>query len=186
MTPDGWINWYFEQRDQLGAGGQGLVRTTGRIYHPTCDAILRRSGGRRTCGSPHRRWKITTGIWVCAACGSDWPYDERVQLRGEVQESRRGGHDPAHVRWIDVGATLRRFLDAERWHWESRLYVANAVGRSIRRLVELGSAEFSNLEPDFNWTKRQLHDRVVTGRNEWTRRLRGVGIAFECEVWEAA
>ena len=182
MTPDGLVRWYYTLREDVGAPSLDLVKSRGRIYAEHCESTAKesrraRSWSNEPCPSTTRVMNKDT-VWVCGRCGTPWRYWDRLQLRGEVQESkRRDGFEHARGRHVDVGVLIARFLEDPDWRWESRLYVANANGRSIRRLVQYGPSDFP--EAPFPWNRTRVHELVVAGRREWMRRLGRAGIDFD-------
>jgi len=133
--------------------------------------------GRATgpCPGRLRIWSNKQREYVCHRCGELWKY--RYQLRGEVQESvKPAGFEGSISRWTDVGKQLHDFLNDDRYRWESRFFVANVMGATIRWLVQYGPTEFP--EASFSWNRWQVHERVKAGEREWTRRLISAGIDF--------
>ena len=181
-TPDGLVRWYCTTRADMGAPGLDPVKARGWIFAARCESTSRESrrarhGEAGPCESDVRH-ATKTGTWVCGRCGVLWRSWERHQLRGEVQEPARGdGFERARGHWIDVGIQLQRFLEDARWRWESRLYVANANGHTLRWLVRYGPSEFP--EAPFPWRKWKLAGLVQAGRAEWMRRLRLARIEFD-------
>lgn len=172
MTPDGIIRWYYATRDDMGAPAFDLVKSRGTVYAPMCGSTIR--SRREPCPSTTRHC-TNGGVWVCGSCGAPWQWWVREQLRGEVQESKRAA-DGKYDRWVDVGVQLQRFLDDPVWHWESRVYVANANGYSIRWLVKYGPTEFP--AAPFQWKRWKVGELIQAGRDEWTRLLANAGIEF--------
>jgi len=179
-TPDGLIRWYYTTRKDIGAPAFDLVKARGIIYADACESTARESRRARSwsldpCPSTTRN--LTDGnVYVCGRCGVPWRFWEREQLRGEVQESKRPGGG-RYDSWMDIGVHLQRFLDEPAWRWESRLYIANANGHSLRWLVKYGPTEFP--EANFQWYRRKVTEIVQAGRDEWTRRLAVAGIDFD-------
>jgi hypothetical protein len=180
-TPDGWIRWYYTKREDIGAPGLDLVKARGFIYATRCEststASRRARGEHGPCTSEIRN-PTKAGGYVCGRCGAPWRHWERHQLRGEVQESKRGdGFELAHARWLDIGVLLDRLLNDPKWRWESRLLIANANGHSLNWLVQYGPTEFP--EAPFQWKRWKVAEVIQAGRTEWVRRLTGAGIDFD-------
>lgn len=172
-TPDGLIRWYYEKRKEHSARGLDLVKSRGRVYYKRCGAMVLRDGRKVACTSELIHIN-RHGERVCGRCGSTWRHRERFQLRGEVQESLRGdGFELSMSRWIDVGTLLDRFLGDAVWHWESRLYTANALGRSRKELTVHPPSGFGPA------SYHRVRTFIEAGRAEWTRRLVGAGIAID-------
>lgn len=181
-SPDGLIRWYYTVGEDLGAPGIDYVKSRGRVYLKVCGSTSKESRRRRgnvqgPCPSKLRHL-TAEGEYVCGRCGAVWRYRDRFALRGEVQESvRSGSFEDAKSRWVDVGVQLAQFLEDPGFRWESRLYVANVCGHSVRDLVKYGPTWFP--EANFPWHRDGVHKRVVVGREEWTRRLAVAEIAFD-------
>lgn len=182
MSPKTLIRWYYSVRDDLGAPSLHPVKAEGRVYNKVCGATTKKSRfarGRATgpCPGRLRIWSDKQKEYVCHRCGELWKYRYRYQLRGEVQESvKPAGFEGSISRWTDVGKQLHDFLNDDRYRWESRLFVANVMGSTIRWLVQYGPTEFP--EASFSWNRWQVHERVKAGEREWTRRLISAGIDF--------
>lgn len=168
MSPDGWIWWYYKTRDSFAAPALNYVDSTGRIYRKRC----RQCKGRKRHGTKG-------GDWVCGHCGADWPYVDRHIFKGEVQKSRRiydFGH--RHARYFDVARVLREFIDDQEWKWAARLYVANVMGYSLRRLAE----GFRQTYPDApHFEKTKITEKISEARKEWQRRLQSIGVTADSE-----
>jgi len=172
-TPDSLIRWYYAAREDIGAPGLDPVKSEGRVWARVCGAERLR-GGRGSCRSA--KWHFTAnGERVCGHCGAAWRYRTRYMLRGEVQETVRNVAELAHARLVDIGSLLQLFLRDERWRWTSLIYVAAARGASHRSLVAEGAATYP--EAPFQWTIRQVQNRIAQGRAEWARRLTRAGIS---------
>ena len=164
MTPDGWIRFYYDQRDSFGAPALNYIDTVGRVYAKRCSARGCRARIRH-CTSTHE--------WVCGKCGAPWKYWNRALSKGEIQKSLRPfGFDQPLARYFDVARLLHVFLIERQWN--ARLYVLHAMGESNADLA----TNFPTRFPDAPgpWSKESVRTRVNAARQEWVERLAAAGI----------
>ncbi len=158
----GWIQFYFRVRDSHGAPAMNFVDSTGRVYAKQCGK----------CGATHRQCR-NDRVWVCGRCGRDWDYVDRQIMRGEIQRSIRfDGFEMKNARQFDIGRLLDRLL--RKHEVEGHLYVASAMGFSIRELCEKGPERWPKW--GISWSFRCVRDRVNDGNAIWEDMLLQAGI----------
>lgn len=166
-----------EAHQNVSPKGQSLVVDRGRVYDDVCNSTTKASRKARgfspdPCPSKHRHMS-SAGAFVCARCGEPWKFHERLLLQGEVQESKRqskGRWDRLH----DVSLLLDRWMGEPEWKFESRLFAASALGRTIHWLVQNGPSHFPTAS--FAWNGYQVRKRIIAGRAEFERRLKRAGL----------
>lgn len=158
----GWVQWYMEVRDSHGAPGLNFVDSTGRIYSPNCGK----------CRATHRQCR-NDRVWVCGHCGREWDYVDKQIMKGEIQRSIRfDGFELKNARQFDIGCQLDRFL--KNHEVEAHLFVANAMGFSIRELCEKGPERWPTW--GLSWSFRSVRDKVNDGSAIWEDMLLKAGI----------
>jgi len=163
-TPDGWIRYYYEKRDNAGASAFNLVDSTGRVFAGACDK----------CGK--RRKQTPTLEWECAnfKCKAPWPYKPAYVLRGVVQTSLKPDHGEARLsRYLDVARELGRFLEEQGT--AGRIYVAAALGHSRMEILERGPRAWPG--DAFPWTEWNVRKAIREGREAWETKLRRIQLA---------
>ncbi len=177
MTADDYIRFYYRTRDSFGAPALDFVDSTGRMFAKKCERSLEGKSGEM-CGSKKRKMNVD-GNWVCDnhRCGKPWAYVDAYIFKGEVQKSKRvHTFDDTNARYFDVAIHLYKFLNDRQWKWGARLYVAHAVGWSIRRLV----SDFHVHFPAAPMVQRsRMSERVVQARMEWEIRLHEAGLPVQ-------
>jgi hypothetical protein len=99
---------------------------------------------------------------------------EEVRFVGEIKISTVASWlDAKLTKQVDVSRQFNDFIYDPDLLWESRCYVSNCMGFSIRRLVKEGPEIWGDKAPDTIWKVRKA---VMTGRKEWARRLKEIGI----------
>jgi len=166
-SPESWVCWYFEAREDSGAKAIDLVSSRGWIYAKKCGAAKCKSETRHS---------TKEGFYVCGACGAIWPFTERYSLKGEVQSSPRTGHfESAISRLVDVGCAFNQLVNDPKWKWKGRLFVAHAMGWSYNDLLDDGPVAWKDAPPDI-WTHWKVRSSIHAARREWRRLLRVAGI----------
>lgn len=152
------------------------VDSRGRVYDAKC--------GRerpKACPGTKRHWKETTERWVCAICGSEWPFDDVMVLKGWVQRSPRPGeYEDRLVALVDVGYALTQMLrprtpegELNPWRWVTQMLVGYAI--TIATLEDIAEHARTYAWPSRTgkaWTEAMVRDAVRKARQELSRRLR--------------
>jgi len=162
LTADGWIRFYYDQRESFGAPALNYIDTVGRVYAKRCSKCHARI---RHCTSNHE--------WVCGKCGAPWKFWMRALSKGEIQKSMRPfGFDESNARYFDIARLLHVFLTEGGWN--AKLYVVNAMGEPMASLAEKFPLRFP--EAPGPWSVGSVHARIRTARTEWAERLTAAGI----------
>jgi len=176
MTPDGWIRWYYTTLDDAGAPGLDIVESRGRVYKKRCAVCPSRT-----------KHSTKDGGYKCGRCGADWPFDERLRLKGEISCSARvrgnrvvnvpqrsaGGSERRISRRVDVGVLLARFLADPAWRQRGRYYVANTLGHPLRALELEAHVAWAGFAPA---SRSSIGRMVAEARVEWSIRLEVAGL----------
>ncbi len=169
MTADDYVRFYYRTRDSFGAPALNFVDSTGRMFADKCEYALEGKQSK-ICGSKERKM-CPDGTWICAnhRCTKPWAYVDAYIFKGEVQKSVRiHTFDGPNALYFDIARLLFLFLNDGEWRWTGRLYVAHAMGWTMRRLVDDFRKHYPDAPP-FQLT--QTHHRVGQGRLEWETRL---------------
>lgn len=171
-SPEWWIAWYHEKRQDAGAQAIDLVSSRGWVYEKVCGADL--PGGKK-CDSEIRH-STKEGFYACGKCGGLWPFHERYALKGEVQTSPRPDHfEDSIARLVDVGCAYARLMDDPSWKWKARLFVAHSLGWSYNELLDEGPVAWPDAPPDI-FTHWKVRNGINAARRHWRRLLNEIGI----------
>lgn len=165
MSPDGWVRFYYERRDNSSAASFNMVDSTGRVFAASCDKC-----GRR------RRKQTPTLEFVCAnfKCKAPWPFKPAFVLRGVVQTSVKTDHGENRMsRYLDVARELARFLTENGT--VGRIYVAAALGYGRDAILKMGPNAWPGDE--FPWTEWNVRKAIREGREAWATKLRRIYLA---------
>ncbi|NJK88563.1 MAG: hypothetical protein HC923_03625 [Myxococcales bacterium] len=171
-SPEWWISWYHQRREDSGAQAIDLVSSRGWIYNKVCGAQLPHA---KVCRST-RRVSTKEGFYVCAQCGGLWPFHERFSFKGEVQTTPRADHfENSIARLVDVGCAYARLLEMPGWKWKARMFIAHALGWSYSELETDGPVAWPDAPPDI-FTPWKIRNAIHSARRQWQRLLSEIGI----------
>lgn len=170
---DKWIERYYRGKGSGGPRGVGdPVADSGIVLSRTC-ASCSDSHAEPTSDSGFPR-KSRTG-YFCSKCGNDWNVTEEVRFIGEIKVSTVASWlDAKLTKQLDLSRQFNEFVEDPLFLWEAKYYISNCMGFSIRRLVKEGPETWGEEAPDTIWKVRKA---VMTGRKEWARRLKEIGIS---------
>ena len=169
LGADRWVEWHFRNENKGPPSGVSPVEDRGLVPLKHCPHGCK---GAQPVSDAGLVTRSRTG-YVCSKCEQAWTVREEVRFVGEVSASGAKKWDDKLTKRIDVSREFNAFIHDKELFWESRYYISNCMGHSIRKLTKEGPAEWGEGAPDTIWKARKA---VISGRREWTYRLEKIGI----------
>ncbi len=166
MTPAGWIRYYYDRKESIGAPALNIIDSEGRIYDSRCSK----------CKGKARHQK-DEGYWVCGHCGEVWEFHDVVIFKGKRAKTppRPHGFDRQLGRMFDIGRLISRFLADPDYRWDARLYIGQvACGYSQRELAKQAHIFFPDIPGGLS--KTSVQRRLTRASLRWSAIVKTAGL----------